>query len=267
MTVEDLLRHTSGLVYFDQGNTAVHKLYRESGLYATGLARDGTSKDFVSRLARLPLAHQPGQVWEYGHSADVLGRVIEVVSGQPLDQFLDNRLFKPLGMVDTGFWVPPEKLARLVAPPRGAQKPLLPDRDVAKPTTLFSGGGGLVSTAADYLRFCQMLLNGGEFDVRKGQDAPIELMIARAPIRAAGAGADLHVTATKGRLQIEVSGVLPVLDFEKGAPVTVVPMSSNEFFVDAGDHTRMAFSHDGAGKATSLALNPGPWQITGHRIN
>lgn len=162
MTVEDLLRHTSGLVYFDHGDTAVHKLYRESGLYAQGLARDSTLKDFVSRLARLPLAHQPGEVWEYGHSADVLGRVIEVASGQPLDQFLDSRLFKPLGMVDTGFWVPPEKLARLIDPPVGAA--MLPDRDVTKPTTLFSGGGGLVSTAADYLRFCQMLLNGGELD-------------------------------------------------------------------------------------------------------
>src|SRR6516165_4496340 len=83
MTVEDLLRHTSGIIY-PEGNTAVHKLYRESGLYDIGLARDGTLKDFVSRLARLPLAHQPGEVWEYGHSADVLGRVIEVVTGQPL---------------------------------------------------------------------------------------------------------------------------------------------------------------------------------------
>src|SRR5499427_6174553 len=84
MTVEDLLRHTSGLVY-EVGNTAVHKLYRESGLYDRGLARNGTLKDFVSRLARLPLAHQPGEVWEYGHGADVLGRVIEVASGEPLD--------------------------------------------------------------------------------------------------------------------------------------------------------------------------------------
>jgi CubicO group peptidase (beta-lactamase class C family) len=162
MTVEDLLRHTSGLVYFDRGNSAVHKLYRDSGLYNKGLARDTTLKDFVSRVARLPLAHQPGEVWEYGHSADVLGRVIEIVSGQPLDQFLDSRVFKPLRMVDTGFWVPPEKLARLIDPPVGA--PIRPDRDVTRPTTLFSGGGGLVSTAADYLRFCQMLLNGGELD-------------------------------------------------------------------------------------------------------
>jgi CubicO group peptidase (beta-lactamase class C family) len=162
MTVEDLLRHTSGLVYFDRGNSAVHKLYRDSGLYNEGLARDTTLNDFVSRVARLPLAHQPGEVWEYGHSADVLGRVIEIVSGQPLDRFLDSRVFKPLRMVDTGFWVPPEKLARLIDPPIGA--PIRPDRDVTKPTTLFSGGGGLVSTAADYLRFCQMLLNGGELD-------------------------------------------------------------------------------------------------------
>jgi len=117
---------------------------------------------FVSRLARLPLAHQPGEVWEYGHSTDVLGRVIEVASGQPLDQFLDSRLFRPLGMVDAGFWVPPEKLGRLVDAPAGAW--IRPDRDVTKPTTLFSGGGGLVSTAADYLRFGQMLLNGGELD-------------------------------------------------------------------------------------------------------
>lgn len=164
MTVEDLLRHTSGLTYFDRGNTAVHKLYRDSGLYAEGLARDSTLKDFVSRLAQLPLAHQPGEVWEYSHSADVLGRVIEVASDQPLDQFLDSRMFKPLGMVDTGFWVPPEKLARLVDPPLGDARNLLPDRDVTKPTTLFSGGGGLVSTAADYLRFGQMLLNGGGLD-------------------------------------------------------------------------------------------------------
>ena len=71
----------------------------------------------MSRLARLPLAHQPGEVWDYGHWVDVLGQVIEVASGQPFDQFLDSRLFKPLGMIDTGFWVPPEKLSRLVDPP------------------------------------------------------------------------------------------------------------------------------------------------------
>ena len=104
---------------------------------------------------------------------------------------------------------------------------------------------------------------------RKGQDAPIELTIVRAAIRAASAGAaaDLQVAVKDGKLQIEARGALPVLDFEKGAPIAAVPMSSNEFVVDGGDHTRMAFLHDGAGKATSLVLNPGPWQITGQRIN
>jgi len=471
MTVEDLLRQTSGLVYEDKGHTAVHRLYRESGLYAKGLARDGTLKDFVSRLARLPFAHQPGEIWEYGHNADVLGRVIEIASGQPLDRFLDNRLFKPLGMVDTGFWVPPEKVARLVDPPAGAA--MAPDRDVTKPTTLFSGGGGLVSTAADYLRFCQMLLNGGELDgvrilspeivrrmttsavppakriadgsawglgfairseaarssvpgsvgssswngvwgthfwvdpaeqliainlihvapnkfamfnpafhnlvygafripdqgvpasanaaidqaaltpfagsyrfaslssrdrqdevgglgiriaiqddgrlrvlspirdapaakagvlandiithldgeatqgksldevldkmrgpvnssirltiARNERNEPIELIVVRAVI--APLGTDLRVAIADGKLQVEASGALPVLDFEKGAPITVVPMSNDQFFVDGGEHTRLAFLHDEIGNATGMVLNPGPQQITGRRIN
>ena len=161
MTVEDLLRHTSGLVY-PEGETAVHKFYRDSGQYWPSYARDKTLKDLVSGLARIPLAYQPGEVFEYGLGVDVLGRVVEVASGQPLDQFLDKKIFKPLGMIDTGFWVPPEKRARLIDPPAGV--PMRPDRDVTKPTTMFSGGGGLVSTASDYLRFCQMLLNGGELD-------------------------------------------------------------------------------------------------------
>jgi CubicO group peptidase (beta-lactamase class C family) len=481
MTVEDLLRHTSGLVYFDGGSTAVHKLYSEG--YFARYARHSTLKDFVSSLARLPLAYQPGEVFEYALNLDVMGRIIEVVSGQPLDQFFDNRLFKPLGMVDTAFWVPPEKLNRLVDSP--ADVPIRPDRDVTKPTTMFSGGGGLVSTAADYLRFCQMLLNGGELDgvrvlspatvrrmttnslppgirianggssvgpqagstwglgfairadaasskvpgsvgsftwsglwgsyfwvdpaesliaiqlvqtgtknydpfwiafrnltygaflvpdrgvpassiapaaidqtalaafagtfrftstssrdkqvppefgglgieiamqdgllmvgspipgmpavkagilagdiithvddgtthslslnqaidklrgpvdtkvrlriVRKGQDRPIEVSLVRAQFRLPGA--DLQVVNKAGHLLVEASGDLPLLDFEKGAAIAVVPMSSNEFFVDGGDHTRLAFLRDGSGKPTSLVLNPGPWQITGQRIN
>src|SRR5215470_7440319 len=477
--VEDLLRHTSGFVYQDQGDAAVHKLYRESGMYPRFFARGSTLQGFASRLARLPLAHQPCEVWEYGHNVDLLGRVIEIASGQPLDQFLDSRLFKPLGMVDTAFWVPPEKLDRLLDPPVGEQ---MTDRAIAKPTTLFMGGQGLVSSVPDYLRFCQMLLNAGELDgvrilnpasvrrmttnalppgirfagahvgnvgplggstfglgfairsdaawsstvpgsvgslnwggtwgtyfwidpaeqliaiqmiqvpagkeqpfrqafrnltysafllpdqgvpasapaamdqaalasfegtyafasfssrdkqepfggigiriemqdgllkvlspiqggpaakagvmandiithvgdvatqgmalnqaleqlrgpmdttvrlkiARKGQDVPIELRIVRAGVRLAGA--DLQVAVNDGKLQIEASGA-PVLDCQKGAPITVVPMSSNAFFVDGDDHTRLAFERDEAGKATRLVLNPGPWQITGQRIN
>jgi CubicO group peptidase (beta-lactamase class C family) len=487
MIVEDLLRHTAGFIHgvgkakVDQ--LYVKHLYDEAGVFH----RDRTLADVVSELARLPLAHQPGEIWDYGHSLDVLGRVMEVVSGQPLDQFLEARLFKPLGMIDTGFYVPEAKLSRLVDPPAdnwvGPPDSVL--GDVTKPTKLFSGGGGLVSTAADYLRLCQMLLNGGELDgvrilspatvrrmttnalppgirfagygsgrmgplagstqglgvavrsdaawsvvpgsvgsfswmgasgtyfwvdpaeqlavvqmihvsgggvafqstlrnlaygalcvpdqgipahapraidqaalatvegtyrftsssardrqeypefgglgidvaiknralsvvspfpdmpaakagvlsgdvithvngeptqgmdlnqaiekmrglantairlkiARKGQDAPIEFEIVRAPIRRTGIGADLQVAAKDGKLQIENNGTLPVLDFEKGAPIAVVPMSRDEFFVDSGDHTRLAFLHDETGKATGLVLNPGPWQITGQRIN
>jgi hypothetical protein len=102
--------------------------------------------------------------------------------------------------------------------------------------------------------------------VRKGRENPIEVSIVRALIRVAGTGADLQVAVKDGQLQIEASGALPVLDFEKGAAVAVVPMSSNEFFLDGGDHTRVAFLHDGAGPMR-LVLNPGPWQITGQRIN
>jgi hypothetical protein len=103
--------------------------------------------------------------------------------------------------------------------------------------------------------------------VRKGLEKPIEVSIVRALIRLAGTGADLQVAVNDGRLVITATGTLPVLDFEKGAPVAVVPMSSNEFFVDGGDHTRIAFLGDAAGEPPSLVLNPGPWQITGQRIN
>jgi CubicO group peptidase (beta-lactamase class C family) len=175
MTVRDLLRHTSGLIYpemdfaypergladanADFGIRMIHRLYR--WIDETAYRRDTTLKDFVSALARVPLAHQPGEVHEYGLSADVLGRVIEVVSGEPLDQFLQSRIFTPLHMVDTGFHVPEGKLDRLVDSPMPERPPIW---DVTKPAKLFSGGGGLVSTAPDYLRFCQMLLNGGELD-------------------------------------------------------------------------------------------------------
>jgi len=176
MTVEDLLRHTAGLVY-GGGYTEVHRLY--NGLYGyTGVWRDKTLADFVSALAKLPLAHQPGEVWEYSHAIDVLARVIEVASGKPFDRFLEIRLFKPLGMVDTGFHVPEANLSRLIDPSTGGRPPVW---DVTKPTTLFAGGGGLVSTAADYLRFCQMLLNGGELDgVRILKPATVQRMTSNA---------------------------------------------------------------------------------------
>jgi CubicO group peptidase (beta-lactamase class C family) len=157
MQVIDLLRHTSGLTYAEEGTDELHKTYY--GLRT--FRRDRTLADFVTDLARMPLLHQPGEVWEYSFGVDVLGRVVEVASGQSLDQFFESRIFKPLRMVDTGFFVPEEKLVRLVDPIAGGRPRIW---DITKPTTFFSGGGGLASTAPDYLRFCQMLLNGGELD-------------------------------------------------------------------------------------------------------
>jgi CubicO group peptidase (beta-lactamase class C family) len=174
MTVRDLLRHTSGIVapeldfaFPERGvadsasEAAIRHLHLLYSWADNSYRRDTTMAGFVSVLARLPLAHQPGEVWEYGLSADVLGRVIEVASGEPLDLFLQRRIFTPLHMDDTGFYVPQAKLGRLVDSP-------MPERpriwDVTRPAKLFSGGGGLVSTAPDYLRFCQMLLNDGELD-------------------------------------------------------------------------------------------------------
>jgi CubicO group peptidase (beta-lactamase class C family) len=167
MTIRDLLRNTSGLVYAspdyaDPGfeNAAIHVLYGARAPFR----RDKPIADWVANLGSLPLLHQPGEVWEYAIGFDVLGRVIEVVSGQSFDRFLQERLFAPLHMVDSGFSVPQDKLARLVTVPGPQPQPPFANSDVGKPQTFFSGGGGIVSTVPDFLRFCQMLLNGGELD-------------------------------------------------------------------------------------------------------
>jgi CubicO group peptidase (beta-lactamase class C family) len=160
-TVHDLLRHTSGLVYdalFE--TTPVKRLYREAGISTT---RE-TLADKVDRLGRLPLAHQPGEVFEYGYSTDVLGRVIEVVSGRPLDEFIAAEITRPLGMVDTAFFVQPAHVHRLAEPVADGAGKIPPLRKVTEPPLMLSGGGGMVGTTADYLRFCSMLLNGGALD-------------------------------------------------------------------------------------------------------
>jgi CubicO group peptidase (beta-lactamase class C family) len=475
MTIRDLLRHTSGLVYPPQfSNTAINRLYNKAIFQ-----RDKTLADFVASLAGLPLAHQPGEVWEYSWGVDVLARVVEVVSGLPFDEFLQGRIFGPLQMVDTGFYVRQEKLTRLVDAP----EPRDPQFDVTRPRKLLSGGGGLVSTAADYLRFCQMLLNGGELDgakiltpqtvrlmtanslppdiravgeaigpargaswglgfairtglessqvpgsvgsytwngvwgtyfwidpaekmiavqmiqvvpgkigpaftairnlsygalrvpdqtslasavavsadaladyagtydfglssssrdrrdptapsfagigidieiaeggvrivslrdngpaanagikpgdlvtdidgasvkglkidriigklraavnsqvrlklSRTGLDDPFELTITRALIYVPAV--ELQVRIEAGQLVIEATGPWPVLDFEKGKPVVVTAASEREFYVDGGDHTRIAFVRDSAGKVSGVVLNPGRWEQKGVRID
>jgi len=162
MTVQDLLRHTSGLTYEILAEAPIRKLYARAKIYR----RDWTNEDFSKALAALPLMYQPGTVWDYSRATDVLGRLVEVVSGQPLRDFFQSRIFEPLGMVDTGFHVPAEQLHRLAEPfakdpDSGAEVKVL---DVREPVAMDMGGGGLVSTAADYARFCQMLINGGQLD-------------------------------------------------------------------------------------------------------
>ncbi len=156
MTVQDLMRHTSGLTYGLFGNSPVDQMYRKANiLVAPSLA------DMVKNIASMPLLHQPGEYWEYSVSTDVLGRVVEVASGMDLDSFVRERVTGPLKMPDTGFWVKPEAVSRL-AKPDGA--PNAAFEDATKKPNVFSGGGGMVSTASDYARFCQMLLNGGQLD-------------------------------------------------------------------------------------------------------
>ena len=182
ITIHDLLTHTSGISYglFDKPHLG--KLYREAGVSDGIMETPGVIGDNARRIAKVPLANQPGEAWEYGLNTDVLGHVIEVASGQTLDEFFRERIFKPLKMNDTYFIVPPakrERLAALYLPgndpnktivrvPPGPQKmgavPFSATYPIADGSTYYSGGAGLSSTIGDYARFLQMLLNGGELD-------------------------------------------------------------------------------------------------------
>ena len=167
MTLLDLFTHTSGITYGFLFQHDVDAIYRKE------LARpDLTLETFCAELAKLPLAFSPGDKWNYGHSIDVLGRIIEVVSGQPLDTFLQERIFGPLGMVDTGFFVPEDKLPRLMACyQRNPVNGEISKEDeggaasrAAKKPVMLNAGGGLMSTMSDYHRFCMMVLNEGELE-------------------------------------------------------------------------------------------------------
>lgn len=161
MTIRELVSHTGGLTYGFFSRSQVDTLYQQADI----LNRDSTLKDMVVKLGAIPLRQQPGSAWHYSVAVDVQGYLVEVLAGKPFDEVLRERIFEPLGMVDTAFWVPPEKADRLAAlyqqTPGGELVPM-PSEYLTKPNFL-SGGGGLVSTAMDYARFCQMLLNGGEF--------------------------------------------------------------------------------------------------------
>ena len=233
MTVQDLLRHTAGLGYGElTGNAAVREAYAEAGVFQPdGLpfeARGLSPTDEVTGLAKAPLVHQPGTVWEYSLASDVLGRVVEQASGMRLGDFLEQRLFAPLGMVDTGFSVPQADAARLAEPlatdpATGAANALI---DVSAPPANDSGGAGAVSTASDYALFAQMLLDGGELDgARILSPTTVRLMASD------HLGPKIAAPLTPGDLLLGTPGYTFGLGFavREADGVAAVPGSKGEF--------------------------------------
>jgi CubicO group peptidase (beta-lactamase class C family) len=238
ITIRDLLRHTSGLVYSD-GGTIVDQEYIEAGFRTWG----GTLAEFVEKIAQLPLVSQPGTQFHYSYSFDILGHLVEVISGQPLDEFMKQRIFQPLGMPDTDFYVPPGKLNRFAnyyLYEKGKLRLEEPANrsDFRKKPRAFSGGGGwwsayggLVTTARDYSRLLQMLLNGGKLgNARILSRKSVELMTAnhlagipqgRGPGEGYGLGVGI-VTDTGKYGEISSSGTI----YWAGAPYNTF------FFVD-----------------------------------
>jgi CubicO group peptidase (beta-lactamase class C family) len=176
MTVQDLMRHTSGLTYGAAGSNPVKQSYVDMKVRAP----DQTNAQMAEKLSKLALLYQPGTHWEYSMSTDVLGRVVEVASGMALDKFIEEHITKPLKMGDTGFDVAPDKKDRGARPQKEGPKNEMPNiPDITLKTTWKSGGGGMVSTAADYARFLQMFANGGQLDgVRIISRKSIDLMTA-----------------------------------------------------------------------------------------
>ena len=175
MSVQDLLRHTSGLTYGQFGDSLVKAAYRKAKVFDA----DQTTAEFITKLSKLPLQNQPGEVWDYSMSTDVLGRIVEVVSGLDLDRFIAERITGPLGMRDTGFMVSAkdaDRIAEAQVDPKTGERPPM-SRTLTRRPKFLSGGGGMVSTAPDYLRFAQMLLGGGEREgVRILSRKSVELM-------------------------------------------------------------------------------------------
>lgn len=217
ITLEHLLTHTSGLFYdFSAGNPELAKLWREANLWS----EPGLST-FIGKLAKVPLMHQPGDAYTYGISQDVQGALIERVTGQMLGVFLTERIFRPLGMKDTGFDVPPDKMHRLAKTYKhGPDGKLVEDQPILEtwPETgrgMEAGGSGIFSTAGDFARFAQMLCNGGTLDGKRilGRKT-IELMTAnhlvtlpnnQAATRQKGFGLGVEVTTDLGRLSVPSS--------------------------------------------------------------
>jgi CubicO group peptidase (beta-lactamase class C family) len=174
VTLHDLLTHTSGLCYPSDEPLPLNEIYRKLFGHMEKGMEPALEKWVLAFIeADVPLAFHPGTAWRYGISTDLLGYVVQVASGQPFDEFLRERIFFPLGMVDTDFWVPPEKVRRFASmygPSKEGGLKVIPSpdgKDYTKPDHSLSGGGGLVSTLGDYYRFGQMLLNGGEFEGKR----------------------------------------------------------------------------------------------------
>ena len=176
MTIRELVSHTAGLTYGFFSRSQVDALY----VRANVLDRNSTLKDMIVKLADIPLRQQPGSAWHYSVAVDVQGYLVEVLAGKPFDEVLEERIFDPLGMNDTGFWITPEdepRTATMYQQRRGGDLAPNPSREYFEKPAFFSGGGGLVSTAMDYARFAEMMLNGGELDgVRILTPETIELM-------------------------------------------------------------------------------------------
>ena len=231
-TIQDLLRHTSGLAYGElTKNTLVKDAYTQSGIYQPSIdfdARTPSSAEMVDRLGKAPLAQQPGSVWEYSLSVDVQGRIIEAVSGQRLGDFLQTRMFQPLKMKDTGFAVSAANLPRLAEPfPKdpatGAAVKLI---DVSQTPGNDSGGAGGVSTAGDYLRFCQAMLDGGQLDGAR--------VVSRTTVRLMTSdhlGSAIATPVSPGQLLLGTPGYTFGLGFlvRQGDGVAAVHGSAGEF--------------------------------------
>ncbi|MDP9007400.1 MAG: beta-lactamase family protein [Pseudomonadota bacterium] len=174
-TMGELMSHTAGFTYGVFGSTPVDKMYQEAKLFEAP-----SLQDFIDRVSKLPLVYQPGEGWIYSVSVDIQGYLVEKLSGKSFPDFLRERIFLPLGMKDTGFFVPAEKLDRVASIYQGdanANAVMPKDPGISQPPGMPSGGGGLYSTAGDYLRFAQMVLNGGELNgVRLVAPSSIELM-------------------------------------------------------------------------------------------
>jgi len=231
-TIQDLLRHTSGLTYGElTKNTLVKDAYTQASIYQPSIdfdARTPSSAEMVDRLGKAPLAQQPGTVWEYSLSVDVQGRVIEAVTGQRLGDFLQARIFQPLKMKDTGFAVSAANLPRLAEPfPKdpatGAPVKLI---DVSQTPGNDSGGAGGVSTAGDYLRFCQAMLDGGQLDGAR--------IVSRTTVRLMTAdhlGSTIATPVSPGQLLLGTPGYTFGLGFlvRQGDGIAAVHGSAGEF--------------------------------------